>query len=139
MPRRLVATISDTAAAKLETLRLALGQGREADALEFAIRTASPRLCQAAFAASLWDGGQATGPLPCPATALVELLADVLTQRLGRDEPSALLATVVVGLARHLAARSGRCDDPSILLIHTLTHALRQLYCARSAQAKEPR
>jgi len=135
MAHRLVATISETAAAKLKTLRLALGEGREAEAVEFALRTADPAACRAAYLASLLGGREAA--VPRPAGELVERLAGALSAG-GGGRPSAdVLAPVVLALAGRLIARRGSGERLPLVLVHTLTRALLELHGSGRGERQE--
>jgi len=135
MAHHLVATISETAAAKLEALRLALGQGREADAVEFALRTADPVACRAAYLASLLGGREAA--VPCLTGELVERLADVLSAGGGGRPTADVLAPVVLALAARLVARRGSGERLPLVLVHTLTRALLELHGSGRAERQE--
>jgi len=135
MAHRLVATISGAAAAKLEVLRLALGEGREADAVEFALRTADPAACRAAYLASLLGRREAASR--CAACELVERLAGVLSAGCGGRPTADVLAPVVLALAARLVARRGSSERLPLVLVHTLIRALLELHRSGRAEKQE--
>jgi len=135
MAHRLVATISETAAAKLGVLRLALGEGREADAVEFALRTADPAACRAAYLASLLGGREAA--VPCPTGELVERLAGALSAGCGGRPSADVLAPVFLSLAARLVARRGSGERLPLVLVHTLTRALLELHRSGRVERQE--
>ena len=135
MAHRLVATISETAAAKLAILRLALGQGREADAVEFALRTADPAACRAAYVGSLLGRREAASR--CGVCELVERLAGVLSAGCGGRPTADVLAPVVLALAARLVARRGSGERLPLVLVHTLTRALLELHGSGRGERQE--